>query len=53
MAIYDQFTVVLSIVFGFIFLGQIPSLRSVLGGILIVGASVFAFFYYNQHSKEN
>ena len=53
IAIYDQFTVVLSIVLGFIFLGQIPSLRSVLGGILIVGASVFAFFYYNQHSKEN
>ena len=53
IAIYDQFTVVLSIVLGFIFLGQIPSLRSVLGGVLIVGASVFAFFYYNQHAKEN
>lgn len=52
IAIYDQFTVVLSIILGFIFLGQIPSLRSIAGGILIVGASVFAFYYYNQKESK-
>lgn len=30
IAIYDQFTVVLSIIFGFFFLGQIPSVRTIL-----------------------
>lgn len=53
IAIYDQFTVVLSIVLGFFFLGQVPSLRSILGGVLIVGASVFAFFYYNRNTQKS
>lgn len=52
VAIYDQFTVVLSILLGFFFLGQVPSLRSLMGGALIVGASVFAFLYYNQRKTS-
>lgn len=49
IAIYDQFSVVFSIVLGFLFLGQIPSLRAMIGGSLIVGASVIAYLYHVKH----
>lgn len=51
VSIYDQFTVVFSIILGYFFLGQIPSLRSLVGGSLIVSASVFAYFYNTRHNK--
>lgn len=45
IAIYDQFSVVFAIVLGALFLNQIPTPRILIGGFLIVGASVVAYFY--------
>lgn len=45
VSVYEQFSVVCSILLGYFFLHQIPSLRSMLGGVLIVGTSVFVYFY--------
>jgi len=48
ISIYDQFTVVFSIILGYFFLNQIPSVRSLIGGSLIIAASVTAYFYNNK-----
>ena len=45
IAIYDQFSVVFALVLGALFLNQIPTMRTMIGGILIVGASVVSYFY--------
>ena len=45
IAIYDQFSVVFSIILGYLFLHQIPSWHSLAGGALIVGASLSAYLY--------
>lgn len=45
IAIYDQFSVVFALVLGAVFLHQIPSLRTLIGGCLIVGASAVAYFF--------
>lgn len=49
IAIYDQFSVVFALVLGVMFLNQIPSIRTVVGGVLIVGASIFAYIYNMKH----
>ena len=51
IAIYDQFTVVFSIILGFLFLNQVPTMRSTLGGLLITGASIMAYLYNNKKAK--
>lgn len=45
IAIYDQFSVVFALVLGAFFLNQIPTIRTMVGGILIVGASLISYFY--------
>lgn len=45
IAIYDQFSVVFALVLGVLFLNQIPTMRTMIGGILIVGASLVSYFY--------
>ena len=45
IAIYDQFSVVFALVLGALFLNQIPTMRTMVGGILIVGASLVSYFY--------
>ncbi len=49
IAIYDQFSVVFALLLGILFLNQIPNLRTVAGGILIVGASIVAYIYNKKH----
>ena len=49
IAIYDQFSVVFALLLGILFLNQIPNLRTVAGGILIVGASIVAYLYNKKH----
>ena len=49
IAIYDQFSVVFSVVLGFIFLGQIPAAKTLIGGGLIVSASLVAYIYNIKH----
>lgn len=53
IAIYDQFTVVFSIILGFLFLNQIPTMRSICGGFLIVSASIVAYLYNNRRNKSS
>lgn len=50
VSVYEQFSVVCSILLGYYFLHQIPSLRSMVGGVLIVGTSVFVYFYNLKRS---
>ena len=45
IAIYDQFSVVFALALGVLFLNQIPTMRTMIGGILIVGASLVSYFY--------
>lgn len=45
IAIYDQFSVVFALVLGALFLNQIPTIRTMVGGSLIVGASFVSYFY--------
>ena len=45
IAIYDQFSVVFALVLGALFLNQIPTMRTMVGGILIVGASLVSYFF--------
>ena len=49
IAIYDQFSVVFALVLGGMFLNQIPSIRTVVGGVLIVGASIVSYIYNMKH----
>ncbi len=50
IAIFDQFSVVFALVLGGLFLSQIPTLQTMIGGILIVGASLVAYFYNLKNS---
>lgn len=52
VAIYDQFTIVCSIILGYLFLNQTPSRNSLIGGTMIVGASVFAYFYHTRRKIQ-
>ncbi|MGN0136648.1 EamA family transporter [Anaerotignum sp.] len=52
IAIYDQFSVVFAIVLGFLFLNQIPTPCTLFGGVLIVGASIAAYFYNMKNQVE-
>jgi len=45
IAIYDQFSVVFALVLGALFLNQIPTIRTMAGGSLIVAASLISYFY--------
>lgn len=50
ITIYDQFTVVFSIILGFFFLNQIPTTKTIIGGTLIICASITTYLY-NTNSK--
>lgn len=44
ISIYDYTNIIFSSLLGFVILKEIPSVYSVLGGILIIGSSLFEFF---------
>ena len=52
IAIYEQVSVVFAIVLGFLFLNQIPTLNALIGGVLILVASLIAFIY-NASKQKN
>lgn len=52
VAIYDQLSIVLSMVFGIIFLSQIPKGNSVIGGALVILSSVLVYFYNNYYIRN-
>lgn len=51
ISIYDYSTVIFAAILGFIFLNQIPDKLSIIGYIIIIGASFYSFIY-NKRIKE-
>lgn len=49
ISIYDQLSIVISIVLGSIFLGQTPKANSLFGGLLIILSSLTVFYYNNYY----
>jgi drug/metabolite transporter (DMT)-like permease len=44
ISVFDYSQVIFAALLGFIFLGQIPDMLSILGYVLIIGAAVFRWF---------
>ena len=53
VAIYDQFSVVFALILGVLFLDQIPEMQTVIGGTMIVGASVIAYWHSMRKERES
>ncbi|MGN1166929.1 MAG: DMT family transporter [Lachnospiraceae bacterium] len=53
IAVYDQLSVVISIILGWIFLQQVPSIRTWIGGGIVILASIGISIYHNKcHELE-
>ena len=52
ISVFNYFTVVFTALLGLAFLGQVPDRYSVLGYIIIFGASLFMFMKNKGESKE-
>lgn len=52
ISIYDYSQVVFSAVLGFLFLSQTPDMLSILGYVVIIGASVAMFIYNGKQAKK-
>lgn len=52
MAIYDQFSVVFALILGILFLKQIPDSRTLVGGFLIITASVANCIHGVKHCEK-
>lgn len=48
ISIYNQSSIPINAMLGFLFLHEMPTIRSLIGGILVLSASVM-LFYYNQN----
>lgn len=51
ISIYDQMGVVMSILIGWIFLGQAPGISTLLGGTIVIAASTWIFFYNRRKAQ--
>lgn len=51
VSIYDQLSIVFAIIFGWIFLQQIPKVNSLIGGTLVIISSIMVYLYNNKASK--
>ncbi|MCH4153473.1 MAG: DMT family transporter [Mageeibacillus sp.] len=49
ISVYDYSTVIFAAILGMAFLDEFPDLLSIIGYIVIIGASVFAFLYNNGY----
>ena len=52
ISIFDQLSVVMSVVFGWMFLGQTPGLHTLLGGTIVIVASVWIFYYNKNRHRQ-
>lgn len=53
ISLYEQFSIVASIILGYFFLNQIPSIRAIAGGTLILGISIFVYFYNLKRTAQS
>lgn len=51
VSIFDQLSVVMSVLLGWIFLGQEPSAHTFFGGSIVIAASVFIYFYNRRRRR--
>ena len=49
ISIYDYSTVIFAAILGMLFLGELPDYLSVIGYVIIIGSSVYAFLYNNGY----
>ena len=52
ISIYDYSTVIFAAVLGMLFLGEVPDYLSIIGYVIIIGSSVYAFLYNNGYLKR-
>lgn len=52
ISVYDYSQIIFATLIGFIFLGEVPDIYSVIGYIVIVSMAVFMFIYNNNRHKE-
>ena len=53
LSVYNLMGIIFSAILGFLFLGQIPTPRTIIGGILVIGASLLLFCYKKKWLKRN
>ncbi len=53
ISVFDYSQVIFAAVFGFVFMGDLPDVYSVIGYIIIFGASAVMFFIGKSESKKN
>ena len=49
ISVYDYSTVIFAAILGMLFLGEIPDYLSIIGYVIIIGSSVYAFLYNNGY----
>lgn len=49
ISIYDYSTVIFAAILGMLFLGEMPDYLSIIGYVIIIGSSVYAFLYNNGY----
>lgn len=49
ISIYDQTGILFSAVLGYVFLHQVPGVRTIVGGLLVILASVMLYTYNRRH----
>ena len=52
VSIYDQLGIVMSVLIGWICLGEIPTVTTLVGGLIVLTVSTWIFFY-NKNKKSN
>lgn len=50
ISIYDYTNIIFSSVLGYIFLSELPDLYSIIGGALIIAASIIVFIYNKRNN---
>lgn len=53
ISVYDFSIVIFAAVFGFLFLGQLPDLYSVIGYVIIIGTAIFKWQYMLRHEAKH
>ncbi len=51
VSIYEQLSIVTSLVFGWIFLNQVPGVNTLVGGAIVITASVLIYFYNRRRHR--
>lgn len=51
ISIYDQLSVIASILLGWMFLNQVPTMHTILGGAIVIFASLWIYSYNKRHKS--